>query len=350
MANVYAVVMAGGRGERFWPLSTDEVPKPFIPLLGGRTLLQDTVERLTGVVPMERILLSIGEAHSAIARRQLPCLPPGNFIVEPVGRDTAACLGFCALHIQQRDPEAWMLAVPADHYVSDKVSYRRTIEKGIRSLPGATAVLFGIVPTRPETGYGYLQAEKPAIAAEAWPVIRFVEKPDASLAAAYVQAGTYFWNSGIFLWSNRTFLDLCRKHLPDMFAGLCELQPHLGQESGAAQLASIFSRLQRISVDFGILEKTSGLRLVPAEFGWDDIGNWAALQRALPPDPDGNVANGPCTALESGRCIVYSDSGPVAIFGVSDLVVVQAHGSVLVCDKSRAPDLKRLITALRRSS
>lgn len=347
MANVYAVVMAGGRGERFWPLSTEGLPKPFVPLLGARTLLQETVERLTGLVPLERVFLSIGEAHRELARQQVPGLPPENLIVEPVGRDTAAGLGFCALHLEQRDSGALMLAVPADHYVSDAAGYRRTIEKGIRSLPGAMAVVFGIVPTRPETGYGYVQAEKPAVPAEAWPVRRFVEKPDAARASRYLEAGNYFWNSGIFLWSNRTLLELFERHLPATYNGLRELQPYLGRQQKARELHAAFCALQRISIDFGILEKTPGLRLVPAEFEWDDIGNWAALDRALPRDTHGNVSHGLHATLEAERCIVYSDAGTVAVFGASDLVVVQANGRVLVCAKERAPELKRLVRELR---
>ncbi len=346
MANVYAVVMAGGRGERFWPLSTESVPKPFVPLLGARTLLQETVARLTGLIPPERILLSIGEAHRELARRQLPGLPPENLIVEPEGRDTAACLGYCALHLERRDRDALMLAVPADHYVSDASAYRRTIEKGIRSLPGAAAIVFGIVPTRPETGYGYVRAEKPSVPAEAWPVMRFVEKPDAARALAYLRAGDYFWNSGIFLWSNGTLLELFRHHLPGTYEGLRKLQPYLVRQDATRELRAAFCALQRISVDFGILEKTAGLRLVPAEFAWDDIGNWAALDRALPRDAAGNVSCGAHTTLQAERCIVYSDAGTVAVFGVSDLVVVQANGKVLVCPKERAPELKRLVGEL----
>jgi mannose-1-phosphate guanylyltransferase len=346
MANVYAVVMAGGRGERFWPLSTETVPKPFVPLLGEHTLLQQTVARLTGLVPLERIFVSIGEAHRELAQRQLPGLPAANLIVEPIGRDTAACLGFCALHLERRDPDALMLAVPADHYVGDADAYCRTIEKGIRSLPGANAVVFGIVPDRPETGYGYVQAEKPAIPAESWPVVRFIEKPDAERAARYVADGNFFWNSGIFLWRNRTLLELFERHLPVTYRGLRTLEPLLGQSGRGAEMLEAFSGLQRISIDFGVLEKTSGLRLVPAEFEWDDVGNWGALERALKADARGNVACGPAALVQSEGCIVYSDCGTVAVFGASDLVVVQAGGKVLVCPKNLAPDLKKLVTAL----
>jgi mannose-1-phosphate guanylyltransferase len=346
MSHAYAVIMAGGRGERFWPLSTDRVPKPFIPLLGPRTLIQQTVDRLLPLLPSDRILISIGEIHREIAQEQLPEVPTDNFVLEPVGRDTAPCIGYCALHIERRDPDATMIAAPADHFVADAGAYRRTLEKGISALAGATGVVFGISPSRPETGYGYIQVQKPESGAEAWPVLRFVEKPDIARAREYVAAGGYYWNSGIFLWRNRTLLDLLAKHMPELHQGLEALRPLIGRKEAHSEIHQVFAALPRISIDFGVMEKASGLRLVPAEFTWDDIGNWSALERALPRDADGNVALGPRVALDASRCVSYSDAGTIATFGVSDLVVIQAHGKVLVCPKDRAADLKRLIAAL----
>jgi mannose-1-phosphate guanylyltransferase len=346
MQTLYAVIMAGGRGERFWPLSTSKLPKPFIPLLGSRSLLQDTVSRIQPLIPPERILISIGAEHSEITRQQLPQIPAENFIIEPIGRDTAACLGFCALHIEQRDPEAIMLALPADHYIGDPAAYLNTVRKGIDNLEGAAGVVFGIKPSRAETGYGYILAEKPSMAADTWPVVRFIEKPDAPTAEQYLASGNYFWNSGMFLWSNRVLLSHFEKFMPETNAGLCRLRPLLGKSGSQAEVAKIFSALPRISIDFGIMEKTSGLRLVPAQFIWDDIGNWASLERALSSDSRGNIAQGNHVALESSGCVLYAQTGTVAVFGVSDLIVVQAYGKVLVCSKDKAADLKRLVSAL----
>jgi len=346
MTALYAVIMAGGRGERFWPLSTGKLPKPFIQLLGPASLIQDTVARIQPIVPLERVLISIGPSHLDIARRQLPQIPAGNFIVEPVGRDTSACIGFCALHVERRDPEGLILALPADHFVSDPDGYRKTIELGLDSLEGAAGVVFGIRPDRPETGYGYIRAEKPAIAADAWPVVRFVEKPDASTAAQFLASGSYFWNSGMFLWRNRILLDLFERHMPETGLGLGELRLLLAEGGSGPEISRIFSALPRISIDFGIMEKTRGLRLVPAQFVWDDIGNWASLGRALSSDSMGNIARGSHVALDSSGCVLYAQTGKVAVFGVSDLIVVEAYGKVLVCSKDRAADLKRLVTAL----
>jgi mannose-1-phosphate guanylyltransferase len=346
MSELFVVIMAGGRGERFWPLSTSRMPKPFIPLLGTSSLIQDTVSRIRSIVPLERVLISIGADQLEIARQQLPQVPEVNFIVEPIGRDTSACIGYCALHIEQRDPDGIMLALPADHFVGDSPAYIRTIQKGLEYLEGAAGVVFGIPPDRAETGYGYILAERPSAGADAWPVVRFIEKPDVAKAQEYVAAGNYFWNSGMFLWNNRTLLSLFEKHMPETYAGLCRLRPLIGKGSTNAEVSGIFSSLPRISIDFGIMEKISGLRLVPAQFIWDDIGNWASLERALQPDAQGNIAQGPHVALESSGCTVYSQAGIVAVFGVSDLIVVQAFGKVLVCSKDKAADLKRLVTAL----
>jgi mannose-1-phosphate guanylyltransferase len=207
-------------------------------------------------------------------------------------------------------------------------------------------VVFGIRPTRPETGYGYIRAEKPALRADAWPVVRFVEKPDSATASAYVRSGKYFWNSGMFLWRNRTLLELFEKHMPDTYAGLAALRPLVGREDSREKARQIFAGLRRISIDYGILERTCGLRLVPADFGWDDIGDWASLGRARGAGTSENIASGPVVAAQSRNCVLFSDSTPMAVFGLSDMVVVQARGRVLVCPKARAPELKTLYSAL----
>ena len=345
MANIYAVIMAGGRGERFWPLSASKLRKPFIPLLGKTSLFQQTAERIQKLVPIKNILISIGAEHFEIARKQLPQLPEENFIVEPIGRDTSACIAYCALHIEKRDPEALMIALPADHFVSNVDGYVKTLQLGIENLQEASGIVFGISPARPETGYGYVLADASSSASSALKVIRFVEKPNAEKAAEFLASGDYYWNSGMFLWKNSTLLDLFRQHMPEFYARMCILRSLLGTDSGA-EINKVFSSLPRISIDFGIMEKTAGLKLVPAQFIWDDIGNWASLERALPADSQGNIAQGSHMALDSSGCIIYAQSETVAAFGVADLVIVQAYGQVLVCPKSKAGDLKQLVSAL----
>jgi mannose-1-phosphate guanylyltransferase len=346
MSPVYAVIMAGGRGERFWPLSTNECPKPFLPLLGPTSLIEATVERLLPLLPPERLFISIGRAQVDIARKCLPQIREENFIIEPVGRDTSACLGFCALHLHRVDPGAVMLALPADHFVGSKESFRRTMEKGIGSLRGCSGIVFGIRPVRPDPSYGYVLAEKPALPCHAWPVVRFVEKPNEKKAADYLRSGGYFWNSGIFIFEIRALLDLFARHLPETYQKLMVLQPLLEKPDSSAAVSSVFSSMERISIDFGILEKASGLRLVPAEFEWDDIGSWSSLARVLPGDLNNNVIHGSQVSVDSSCCLIYSDSGTVATLGLSGLVIVHARGKVLICPRERAAELKRLVTLL----
>ena len=348
MPMLYTVIMAGGRGERFWPLSTGSLPKPFIPLLGNDSLLQNTVARIQPLVPYERIMISIGAEHYAVAREQLPEIPEENFLVEPFGRDTSACLGFCALHLERRDENAVMLALPADHYVSDADAYRKTIQAGLDNLDGSNGVIFGITPTRPETGYGYILAEKLTNGGEARPVIRFVEKPDVVTATRYLAEGGYYWNSGMFLWRNRTLLELFEKFMPETSAGLCRMRPFIGDKTAGEEIKTIFSTLPRISIDFGIMEKTDGLRLIPANFGWDDIGSWAAMGRALTPDANGNIIRGQASVLEAENCVIYSQSDTIAAFGVSDLIIVQAYGKILVTSREKAADLKKLVATFEK--
>jgi mannose-1-phosphate guanylyltransferase len=346
MSQVYAVIMAGGRGERFWPLSTPEISKPFIRLTGESTLLQESVARLDPLVPPDHIFVSIGEKQSGIARNQLPQLPEDNFIIEPIGRDTSACLGYSALHIESRDPSGIMLALPADHFIGDPSAFRTALKKGIDNLPGATGIVLGIVPVRPDTGYGYIRAEKPAVSADAWPVVRFIEKPDEARASQFIRSGDFFWNSGIFIWANSVLLELFQEFQPAMYRSLCSLRPLIGRRDPQSECLRIFSAFERLSVDFAILEKVGGLRMIPCDFAWDDIGNWGSLARILPTDARRNLSIGPHVAVQSTDCIVYSDAGTVATLGVSGLVVVQAHGKVLVCPKEQSADLKRIVAAL----
>ena len=244
-----------------------------------------------------------------------------------------------------------MLALPADHYVTNGDAYRKTIQTGLSNLEGSNGVVFGITPTRPETGYGYILAEKPldGCGGNARPVIRFVEKPDADAAARYLAEGNYYWNSGMFLWNNRTLLGLFEKFMPDTSVALNRLRPLIGDETAGEEIRDIFSTLPRISIDFGIMEKAEGLRLVPADFGWDDVGSWAALGRALMPDKKGNIIQGRASVLEAENCVIYSQSDTIAAFGVSDLIIVQAHGKILVTSRDKAADLKKLVATLTES-
>jgi mannose-1-phosphate guanylyltransferase len=340
----FAVVLAGGRGERFWPLSTGARPKAFLRLTGSASLLQDTVRRARALLPWSRILVVAGQAHASLVREQIPELPEANLLLEPVGRDTAPAIGLAALAIERLEQDAVMAVLPADHHVPDEQGFAGALRRALRvvaSRPG-WVVTIGIPPARAETGYGYLEvgATLPEVPG-AYRVRRFVEKPDLETATRLAQSPRHFWNSGIFLWRTSTIQELLARHLPAEWAGLCRIRDAWGD---AGVLAREFSAFRRLSVDYGILERLAGeVAMVRGEFAWDDLGSWDALARVLPVAAGGNVTVGEVRSLETSGSVVMAIGRPVAMLGVTDLIVVATPDGVLVCPKGRSQELKRLV-------
>jgi mannose-1-phosphate guanylyltransferase len=339
-------ILAGGRGERFWPLSTPEAPKQFLALGGGegRTLLQQAAARAEGLAPWDRRLLLAGRVHAALVRAQLPELPPHNLLLEPVGRDTAGAIALaCAwASLRERDPR--LLVMPADHVVPDPTGFRHAVAVGLRILDAhpSALVTFGVAPTRPETGYGYIEmgSPVPGVSGASW-ARRFTEKPDRATAERFLREGTYRWNSGIFLWRLGGILQALRRHLPAHAALVDRLAP-VDAAAWPALLAAEFPRLPKISIDYGVLEKASDVAVVLATFAWDDLGAWSALPRVHPPDGHGNVVRGPARLVDVEDCIVVSAGRPIGALGVRGLVLVEGPGGVLVCPRERAQEVRRL--------
>jgi len=284
--STYAVIMAGGHGERLWPLSTPERPKQFLRLLGNRTMIQHTAERVLPLTGRDRILVVAGAEHAALVREQLPWLLPENIVLEPVSRNTAPCIALAAMILRERDPDAVMLALPADHLVGDEERYRRALSVAIAAAErGTHLVTLGITPTYPETGYGYIHAS------QRWPrqaggqillVDRFAEKPDLRTAERYIASGDYYWNSGMFVWHVRTILEELERHLPSLFSALEQLVPHFGSVRFAVEFERVYGLLDRQSIDRGVMEKSHRTLLVPAsDIGWNDVGSWNALREIL---------------------------------------------------------------------
>lgn len=350
MEHVYVVIMAGGKGERFWPLSTPEEPKPFIKILGSETLIQQTVHRVLPLVSVEQILVILGKEHFALAREQLPQLPEQNFIVEPMGRDTAPCIGLASLQLEKRDPESIMIVIPADHYIPDQDKFLSTLTLAVEAArPGSCIVTLGIKPTRPETGYGYMLVGNQKITLQGrdvFEVQKFVEKPDFATAAKYVEEGSYYWNSGIFIWKNTTLQNLLSRYMPALWQGLDRIKSSLGSPEEEEVLRREFTQFERISIDYGILEKAPQVLMIPADFRWDDVGTWKALDRVLPLDENGNIVVGNHRGVETKGCIIYAKDIFISTFGISDLVIVSSQGKVLICHKDLAPDLKKLLQQL----
>ena len=340
---LYAVILAGGKGERFWPLSMPENPKPFLRFFSDRSLLQQTYDRACRLTSPDHVYLIAGQQHELLSREQLPELSVRHLLLEPGGRDTAAAIGYASLHLPV---DALMLVLPADHLIPDSAAFAATIHGAAEFLARLDGLItFGIRPVRPETNYGYLKSRAENSGSAEFPVHpidRFVEKPDRVRAEQYSRDPQYYWNSGIFLWRVSRIQDMMARHLPDLWTGLKDL----AAEKDPARAKEKYVRLQRISIDFGVMEKADHVFVVPAPFLWDDIGTWNSLLRVLPPDADGNLTKGNIVSLDTSNCILYTDSHTMATAGIHDLIIVQQGGKTLICTREYADRLKELLVKL----
>lgn len=341
---LFVVIMAGGSGTRFWPLSRSRRPKQLLPFAGGQSLLRATVERVAPMVPWSRILVvTVAEVAQAVAA-ELPELPAENLLVEPVGRDTAACVGAVAWRLAAEHPGALTAVLPSDHVIGDAASLRRTLAAGAAAaFAHGALVTLGVRPTRPETGFGYLEmgAEVAPIAGQAVRrVVRFIEKPDREQAEAFVASGNHLWNAGMFVWTVTAIEQAIRTHLPELAAGLDGLAA-----AGPGAAERLYPELPRVSIDFGVMEKASNVLALPVEFAWSDIGSWSGLAEAL--GGEDGVRIGDIQALDCGGAILVSDGPLVAAIGVPDVVVVATRDAVLVVPKSQAQRVRALVDRLR---
>jgi mannose-1-phosphate guanylyltransferase len=338
----WAVVLAGGVGSRFWPLSTPERPKQLLPLFTEKPLLVDSVDRLRPIADAAHTLVLTNASLTRKIRALIKNVPRENIIAEPEPMGTAAALTWAALVIQQRDgPDATMLCVHADWAIGDDARFRETLLTAEKiAIKNKSLVTVGIVPTRPDPGFGYIQPGE-SVSGKASRVKRFVEKPDRAQAEEMRNDG-YLWNSGIFVWRVGDFLDEVKEHTPELAVALRK-----GANGGAAKFFGGVAK--PVSVDVGVLERSSKVMVVPGEFGWDDIGTWAALARVRAKDKSGNVTTGDAHLLDSADNVVHVDSGAVVMYGVSDLVVVTKDGLTLVTTTEKASDLKRLIESLSKA-
>lgn len=336
MSQYYAVVMAGGGGTRFWPLSRQARPKQLLPILGGASLLRQTVERLFPLFAPERVFVITGRAHAEAVRDDLQILPVENVIEEPVGRDSAPCIGLAAAFLEWRDPGSTFCALAADHFVGDAERFQQALRAAYDEAQTGALVTFGIRPRSPATRFGYLEVEGRR-------VVRFCEKPDEATARRFVADGRHFWNSGNFAWRSASILEEFRRHLPAHHGILQEIARSLGTSRLPAVLAQEFPRMDRISIDFGVMEKASNVVMIEAGFDWDDVGTWdaAAAHRTAPTE-------GLTECVDTRDSLVLSTGDHlVATLGVEGLVVVHTPDATLVVPKDRAGDLKLLVDRLK---
>ena len=353
---LYPVIMAGGSGTRFWPLSRQLFPKQLLKIIGDETLIQQTMRRVVTGAPSERVMISTNPPQAESIRVQLGEWKDAlkdNFVLEPEGRNTAPAIALVALHLLRRDPEAVMLVVPADHIVKGQKAFDAAVTLAAELAAQGLLVTFGIKPIRPETGYGYIKPDSKTVfgkrgGLKGYRVGRFVEKPDAAKAAQYLKAGDYFWNSGMFVWRAATILEEIRRHQPVLARGIDRLGRLLEQNAARAAIDEEYRRLPSISIDTGVMEKSEKAAMVPVTFKWSDVGSWGSLDEVAPKDKAGNVVGGRVVDIDSQRSVVYGDRRVVATIGLTDMVVVDTPDATLVCPKSRAQDVKRIVDILKQ--
>jgi mannose-1-phosphate guanylyltransferase len=346
----YAVIMAGGKGERFWPMSTSRKPKQLLDLVGERPLIAQAVERMRDLIPAERVFVITNADLVEATCEVLPELPAENVIGEPMGRDTAAAVALgCAL-VEARDPDGVFAVMTADHVMGDLPIFNRTLSESL-DLAAREDVLItmGIQPTHPDTGFGYIRVgevlETPGDT-RFYPVKRFEEKPTLPRAKEFVDSGTCYWNSGMFIWSVRSLRQALQQHCPALTRMMDVVGPHVGHASFDEVLRKEYENLSKISIDYALMEKAGNIRMARGEFQWDDVGSWPAIAHHFPKDDAGNTCIGQTELLASSGNVVYSKGRLTACLGVEDLIVVQADGVTLVCARDRAQDIKQLVKAL----
>ncbi|MGF7399134.1 mannose-1-phosphate guanylyltransferase [Thermoanaerobacterium thermosaccharolyticum] len=349
---ITGVIMAGGKGERFWPKSRIKMPKQFLKLYGEKTMIQQTVDRLKKLMPIENIFVVTNIDYAGIISDQIPELPTENILIEPMGKNTAACIGLAALHTERLDKDSLMIVVPSDHVIKDEETYIDVLVSALeKAQDGDNLVTIGIKPTHPETGYGYINFKK--LTNEIinnnpiYKVEKFVEKPDHDTAVKYVKSGDYLWNSGMFIWKTSTILKAIKEYMPGLDKALNMIREYFDSDEIEKVLYEEYSKLESISIDYGIMEKAKNVYVVPGDFGWDDVGSWTSIERLYEKDENGNVIKGNVVSVDTKKCIITGNDKLIATLGIEDVIIVDTEDALLICSKDKAQNVKEVLKELR---
>lgn len=350
--NLFTTVLAGGSGTRFWPKSRVDFPKQFLILQGTQSLLQNTISRIEPLVPLSHIQVVTASHLHQQTLQQLPGLVPENILSEPVGRNTAAAIGLAACHLVEHYPDALMVVLPADHVIPDSVAFCNSVRQAAQVAQHHDILMtLGIHPTYPATGYGYIESGDmlpTPNAPSTYRVTKFSEKPPADVAARYITSGRHYWNCGIFVWQAATILEEITTHMPTLWQGLQTYMTALRAGASEDILSHHYTQLPNISIDYGVLEHSSRVGVLPVTFAWSDVGSWRSLADLHPQDENGNVVVGNHLSLDSTGLIVYSPDQLVATIGLTDLIIVQTEDAILICPKDRDQEVRGLVQALRQ--
>ncbi|MEG6569729.1 mannose-1-phosphate guanylyltransferase/mannose-6-phosphate isomerase [Thermoanaerobacterium thermosaccharolyticum] len=349
---ITGVIMAGGKGERFWPKSRIKMPKQFLKLYGDRTMIQQTVDRLKKLMSIENIFVVTNIDYAGLISDQIPELPTENILIEPMGKNTAACIGLAALHTERLDRDSIMVVVPSDHVIKDEETYLGVLKTAIeKAKSGNNLVTIGIKPQHPETGYGYINFKK--ITNEIFynnpvhKVERFVEKPDYDTAVKYVESGDYLWNSGMFIWKTSTILNAIKEYMPQLYSALNVIKENFDSDEIEKILYEEYSKLESMSIDYGIMEKAKNVYVVPGDFGWDDVGSWTSIERLYEKDENGNVIKGNVVSVDTKKCIITGSDKLIATLGIEDVIIVDTEDALLICSKDKAQNVKEVLKELK---
>lgn len=344
-----ALIMAGGRGERFWPKSRKRMPKQFLSLTDdGKTMIQHTVERILPMVDVEDIYIVTNRDYKPLVQEQLPDIPQENILCEPVGRNTAPCIGLGAVHIARKYEDAVMFVLPSDHLIKYNTIFQKTLADAADvAEQGENLVTLGITPDYPETGYGYIKFNPEETLGRAFAVDRFVEKPDLETAKGYLATEQYLWNSGMFIWKVSTILKNLEKYLPETYVGLQKIQQAIGTEDERSVLEHEFEAFRSESIDYGIMEKAQNIYILSGSFGWDDVGSWLAVERIRQSNEFGNVITGNAITVDTKNTIIQGDKKLIATVGIENLIVVDTEDALLICEKDSAGNIKKVLENLK---
>ncbi len=347
---IYAVIMAGGSGTRFWPLSREALPKQFLAIGEPKPLLSAAAERMLPLCGWEGLMVVASQKHMGPVKKILRKIPKKNLIVEPRPRNTAPAIGLAAATVTARDPDGIMVVLPSDHIIRPPGRFRKLIRAAVSEARTGALVTLGVVPTQPETGYGYIQAGRELRSvggSQVFEVEAFTEKPDLPRAQEFVKAGNYYWNSGMFVFKASAIMRALASHMPELHAGLQEAFSRPAQKR-ARRLKRLFNRIEGISIDYAVMEKASNIHMLPCDTQWSDVGSWAALPGVRKLDEAGSVVAGDVLALDSHGCVLHSEGRLLACVGLQDMVVVETPEAVMVCPVKEAQRVKLIVEELRR--
>ena len=351
---MYAIIMAGGAGTRFWPKSRFKRPKQLLNILDDRTMICATIDRLTNLLQYDKIYIVTTETQKKEIKSQLPFLKEENFIVEPKGKNTAPCIGLAAVILRSKHPDAVMVVLPADHRIENEKEFRKVISTaGTLARQKKCLVTLGINPTYPSKGYGYIQldSEKTEIGdTVAYKVKTFAEKPDLKTAKLFLKSGDFLWNSGMFIWKAETILKEIEETLPELHDGLMEIEKHIGTESEQEIINKVYCQIKSISIDYGVMEHSENVYVLKGNFKWNDVGSWEEVYKISAKDKNENLIIGEHLIQETTGCFIDSPKKFIATFGIKSLIIINTDDALLICPRNKAQDVKKLVDVMKRKN